>query len=172
MWFLCVLWHSFCSSSSGCPDLEGAGVGRAKTCTVRGKEVFRLHSRIKISLLNKYHFFKVAALLLQTLRTSFKLGSASLPKGNHLNRQFKWQKWCTSVKSKSARLTNNCYHVWLIYVPTQQMAVLGNRSSHRVWCKCESIYCIVRINEVIPGHHGKKISCTYIYSGTLGEQHY
>lgn len=53
--------------------LEEPCVGRAESCTVRGKKAFRFHSGVKISLLNKYHFSKATALLLGTLMTSFEV---------------------------------------------------------------------------------------------------
>lgn len=93
---------------------EELWVGTVEACIVKRRNTFRFYSRVKISLLDKYHFSKATASLLGTLMTSFEIGWASFLREHASNSQFKFQNGAR--KAKSAKCTHRSLFPGIICV--------------------------------------------------------
>lgn len=97
--FVCCDVH-FPGSSVDVLIQEKLWVGMVEACIVkRKKNTFIFHSKVKISLLDKYHFSKATALLLGTLMTSFEVGWVSFLREHDSNSRFKFQNGTRKAKS-------------------------------------------------------------------------
>lgn len=106
--FVCCGVH-FPGSSVDVLIREELWVGMVEACIVKRKNTFRFHSRVKISLLDKYHFSKATALLLGTLMTSFEVGWVSFLREHDSNSRFKFQNGAR--EAKSAKCTGHSFLV-------------------------------------------------------------